>query len=42
VLDEALKISFPRRCGLVKGSHIVVPRIHEERTPSFCRTLIDA
>jgi glycerol-3-phosphate dehydrogenase len=31
VLDEALKIRLPATVRLVKGSHIVVPRIHEER-----------
>jgi glycerol-3-phosphate dehydrogenase len=31
VLDEALKIKIPASVRLVKGSHIVVPRIHEER-----------
>ena len=31
VLDEALKIKLPATVRLVKGSHIVVPRIHEER-----------
>jgi D-erythritol 1-phosphate dehydrogenase len=31
VLDEALKIKLPASVRLVKGSHIVVPRIHEER-----------
>ena len=30
VLDEALKIRLPATVRLVKGSHIVVPRIHEE------------
>jgi glycerol-3-phosphate dehydrogenase len=31
VLDEVLKIKLPATVRLVKGSHIVVPRIHEER-----------
>jgi glycerol-3-phosphate dehydrogenase len=31
VLDEALKIKLPASVRLVKGSHIVVPRVHEER-----------
>src|SRR5213596_2113472 len=31
VLDEALKIRLPATVRLVKGSHIVVPRIHEGR-----------
>jgi len=31
VLDEALKIKLPATVRLVKGSHIVVPRIHSER-----------
>ena len=31
VLDEALKIGLPATVRLVKGSHIVVPRIHEGR-----------
>jgi len=31
VLDEALKIKLDASVRLVKGSHIVVPRIHEER-----------
>jgi len=31
VLDEALKIRLSATVRLVKGSHIVVPRIHEER-----------
>src|SRR3989475_6908428 len=29
--DDALKIRLPATVRLVKGSHIVVPRIHEER-----------
>ncbi|HEY6241445.1 MAG TPA: glycerol-3-phosphate dehydrogenase [Burkholderiales bacterium] len=31
VLDEALKIKLAANVRLVKGSHIVIPRIHEER-----------
>jgi len=31
VLDDALKVKLPASVRLVKGSHIVVPRIHEER-----------
>jgi glycerol-3-phosphate dehydrogenase len=31
VLDEALKIKLAADVRLVKGSHIVIPRIHEER-----------
>src|SRR6266581_1697743 len=31
ILDDALKIRLPATVRLVKGSHIVVPRIHEER-----------
>ena len=31
VLDDALKLKLPASVRLVKGSHIVVPRIHEER-----------
>ena len=31
VLDEALRIKLSATVRLVKGSHIVIPRIHEER-----------
>ena len=31
VLDDELKIEIPARVRLVKGSHIVVPRVHQQR-----------
>ena len=31
VLDDGVKIDIPAKVRLVKGSHVVVPRIHEKR-----------